>query len=117
MAEIETTSTVGTALRTSQLEAPATEPRPNRHEVAVVIDGNITRNIGAVPRIKTERPRTGLGARLAVIPLAIASRVRGNSLVDRAATCPAVPEEHPAWAIAAAAQVLATGRAEAGRIA
>jgi hypothetical protein len=118
MAGIETTSTVGTALRTNLLAVLVTGPLLNRREaVAGVIDGNTTRNIEAGPHIKTERPQTGLGERLAVIPLAIASRVRGNSLVDRAATCPAVPEEHPAWAIAAAGQVLATGRAEAERIA
>ena len=99
------------------VEVDEAVPPEHYKAVAEVIDGNTTRNIGAGRRIKTVRPQTGLGARLAVIPLATANRVRGNSWADRAAICPAVPEGHPASAIAAAVQVLETERVEAEQIA
>jgi hypothetical protein len=55
--------------------------------VAEAIAGSTTQNIAAEPPIKTGRPRTGLGALRAAIPLPTARLARGNSLGDGAAIC------------------------------
>jgi hypothetical protein len=77
--------------------------------VAEVPTGNTTRNIAAGPRMETEEPRTGLGARRVAIPLATVSPTPGNRLAAKAAIYPVIVVEERAPVV----QALATGRVEA----
>ena len=87
--------------------------------------GSTIRNIAAAPRIRIERPQTGLVGRRAVILLPNVSRVLGNRLAAKAATSRATAPADQAWTIGpvarawateAAAQLSGTGQAEAERI-
>jgi len=63
------------------------------------ISGSTIRNIAAAPRIRIERPQTGLVGRRAVILLPNVSQVHGNRLAARVATSRATAPADPAWAV------------------
>jgi hypothetical protein len=61
--------------------------------------GSTIRNIAAAPRIRIERPQTGLVGRRAVILWPNVSQVHGNRLAARVATSRATAPADPAWAV------------------
>src|SRR5262249_29099871 len=95
-----TATTISTAIPTSATVATASMP----WEIVAVLgatvaaargatSGSIIPHIAGAPLIGTGRPRTGLGARRALVLSPTARPAPGSRLAGKAATCPAIVRE------------------------